>query len=66
MLSIANNPFHSKLSTQHFLLLGFAQRTTPMIIRSGLFHGAERPFLVRIIKPSSLPEIAGGRGGRNL
>jgi len=37
-----------------------------MIIRSGLFHGAERPFLVRIIKPSSLPEIAGGRGGRNL
>lgn len=65
MLSIATQSFHSELSTQHFVLW-LTEWAPPLISGSGLFHGTERPFLVRIIKPSPLPEIAGGRGGRNL
>lgn len=43
-----------------------AEWTSPLLTGSGLFHRAERPLLIRVVKPSPLPEIAGGRSGGNL
>ncbi len=48
---------HSEPRTQNFAMLGFAQCTSALFGRPGLFHCRERSLLIRVIEPPAFPEI---------